>query len=233
MAAYENTIEGLCQRVFARLGDTTQTAWDKCQVETAVNDALWMLSVLRRELFVEEVDIELAPGLCVQTLPESCNALVSFSCVEVNGVRTPVTNGNFDSIQSFALHPPSRRTRCQSRNASGFVSTTVANYQVAVSPDNPRAFAVSPTVAEGDVVKLIAECVSLEDFQTDPCKPFSTEVIPYMIPITELALYQLYSSDREAPEVAAMALASLQAFTSLTAISQGAVNAVLQQQTGG
>lgn len=229
MATFTNSLSGVCDRVSARLGDQDSESWDKCQILTAVSDALWMLSLLRRDLFLSEIVIKLAADDCVQTLPEECSTLVSFKCVQVNGVRTPVTEGDFNTIETTALHPPSRRGRCNTRRNSQ--STVVANYQVAVNPDNARTFAVSPIPTAGDEVCLIGDCVSITDFQENQDQEFPAEVRPYLIPLTELALYQLYSSDREVPEVAALANASLQAFINLTAITQGAVNSVLAQQS--
>jgi hypothetical protein len=215
----DNTIEGLCARVTDRLGADYIGTWDKCQVETAVVDAMWMLSIVRPGLFTSTQEISLAHNECVQTLPDECRTLSDFTCIVIDGKTVPVHAGDFATISATAYHPPSRRKR---------IDPAMSTYHVAVNPNNPRSFAITPMIQPGQEATLFAECVSIGEFADDICAPLPEELRPYLLPLVELALYQLYSTDREAPEVAALANASLNAFMNITAVTNAAVNAALR-----
>ena len=220
---HDNSIRGICARVYDRLADDIENpdTWTKCQVETAVIDSMWMLSIIRPGLFTSTEKIELAANRCTQTLPESCRSVSEFSCIEIDGEIIPVQDSEFSTIEAMAYHPPSRRKRTQ--------SNLVSAYHVGINPNNPRSFAVTPMIQAGQKAILYAECVSIAEFQEDTCAELPEELRPYILPIIELALYQLYATDRESPEVAALANASLSAFTNLAAITNAAVNAAMQQ----
>ena len=231
--AYPHTIEGICHRVSARLGDfdedkggTSNESWSECLVKSVVLDTLAMVSLLKPDLFTEEIAFALESGSCLQKLPEECNRLVGFSCVETPAGTVPVVMGDYRSIENVASFPPIRRMKCSGRLTS---SLGIASFTAAISTTNPRSFVINPLPANGEQYKMVAECISLEDFSDSPCDPLPDELRPWIIPLVELSLYQLKSIDSTDAAATQQSQAHLQTFLNLTAVSLAQVRNALDE----
>lgn len=229
---YENTVEGLCKRVSARLADYDEdtadrnNTWSECLVKTTVIDTLGMVSLLMPDLFTEEVEFDLEPGSCGQRLPEECARLVGFSCVITPNGTVPVTMGDYNSVENIASFPAVRRKKCRGDTR---MSQNIASFTAAISTTNPRFFVINPLPANGETYKIIAECIALDDWTDNSCEPLPDELRPWIIPIVELSLYQLLSIDSADAATSALAQGHLQAFLNFTAINIAQVRTALAE----
>lgn len=234
MADFDNNFQGIVNRISARLADFDpdvgkHLTWDRCLVESAANDAICMLASLRPELFTTEVEVKLESSACVQRLPADCEGLTGFICIEdEDGNQIPVTEGDYDSVSRVVAFPPVRRRfKCDvGRNNS----SDVAQYTVAQHPRNPRLFAIAPQPPPGTELTLIGECVDTDQITVDPCKDFPNELKPWVLPITELSLYQMLSIDSADAAIAARAQQHVSMFIQLTSINMQQLENLIQRQ---
>lgn len=234
MADYENNFNGIVNRISARLADFDSsvgrhTTWDRCLVEAVARDAVCILASLRPELFTTEVEIELESSACVQRLPETCDSLSGFICIEDSeGNQIPITEGDYDSVSRVTAFPPVRRRfKCDvGRNSS----SDIAQFTVAQHPRNPRLFAITPQPPPGTKFTLIGECVDTDQITVDPCAEINNDLKPWIIPWIELSLYQLLSIDSADAAVAARAQAHVNMFIQLTSINMQQLESLLQRE---
>lgn len=222
---YGLTVSGLCTRITALLGDDEpgyeNVRWDKGLIEALIGDALWMISVFKPDLFTEEVEIELQPGECLQTLPEDCEDIVEFVCVkDADDMLIPVNmTANYALVKRTRAYPP---LRCRKR---GSQLQGITQFQVSVSPFSTRSFVVSPLVPEGETYAITALCTNLSSLLDGETDDLPTEFRPWILPIMELVMYLLTSMDRDNPDILALSQLHLGAFQNLTQISFAAIDA--------
>jgi len=231
------SVAGICQRVLARLGDTLEDdegSYDKCLIQTSVQDVLSTISIFRPDLFTKEVRIPLEAGSCGQLLPADCPRLSGYVCVESsNGDVVPVTIGDWrvnHQIRSF----PQVRGLCKDQPDTRLLN--ISMFKVGLSPVNSRRFNLSPTPPAGYTYTLLAECVELRDFTEDVDQELPSEVRPWLLPIVEMVLYIMLSIDSADPTVQVRAQQHLTTFSQLSTLNlqglQGVIEALTQEPGG-
>lgn len=233
---YPFTVAGICQRVSARLGDNvvdpdddSDSAWDKCLIQTSVRDVLATISIFRPDLFTKEIDLPLEAGVCGQLLPEECPRLSGYVCVKSsNGDEIPVSIGDFRINHQIRSYPKVRQL-CKEQPDDRLLN--IAEFKIGVSPVNTRRFNISPTPPEGYTYTLIAECVELGDFTDNENQELPSEVRPWLIPIVEMVMYMMLSIDSADPSAQIRAQMHLGTFSQLSSLNLQGLQDVIQTLT--
>lgn len=212
---YDNTVEGICERVTYILGDAEKgypnQTWEKKFLRAVVCDALWMMSMVDPDLFkAETVRFPLEAENRKQVIDcEACESFLSFVCIETeDGVRIPVTEADYDTILRSAFLP-SPCIHCR-----GGAMGHVASITVAMAPDSSDAFVMSPMSPEGEQLYAVVRCRNIKRFDQEDVE-LPGELRAYMPMIIQLALYFALGGDRSKGAYAELAQGHFRSFMEL------------------
>ena len=188
--SYANTLEGLVERITSTLGDDEaghdNVTYDADYLGALVCDALVMLTKFDEDLIDPiEVEFDITPDVCIQTLPAECEDFMSFLQIEDdNGRKVPLVEGDFDLIQRTAGFPqPCRHCR-------GDVMSPVTTYSYAFSESSDRVFALTPMLpgSSGASLRMVALCRNVGEFVGDGTKQLPSKIRGYALQIQWLVL---------------------------------------------
>lgn len=219
---YSFSVDGICRRVSARLGEGTDgddddTSWDKCLIRTSVRDVLSTISVFRPDLFTKEVPIPIESGRCGQLLPDDCPRLSGYVCVvSSNGDEIPISITDWRTNNQVRSYPQVRQL-CKQQPDERLLN--IAEFKIGISPVNSRRFNITPTPPVGYEYTLIGECVELGEFSDNPDQELPSEVRPWIIPIVEMVLYMMLTIDSADPTASLRAQMHIGTFSQLSSLN--------------
>lgn len=231
---YENTVDGLCERVTSLLNDDESgfenTRYDKGMVRALVCDSFWLLASFNPGLFSEKREIPLTAGEACQNLPDGCSAVNTFIAIidKTTGREVPIAEADYNGVVRAGYYPQCVPINRRRENDPG-VLHAIPSFKVGRQrPDSP-SFVITPVPPEGSDLCAVVQCNTVDEF-SDPNSDnleLPGQIRSYFAPLMELVRYYLTSSDVNSPGSAAMAAQHLAAFAQLSRTTVRAVQRVV------